>query len=287
MNAIQAVRDYYSLFGTRGVLLAAKARLLRKLMGVEVSIPGIKHSVCVRLRTSDVSVLRQVFVLAEYDCEFSKSPRLIIDAGANIGLTSVFYANKYPEARIIAIEPEQSNFQLLRQNAAPYPKITPIQAALWNNDMELDLFDPGLGHYGFQTNAKPEAKLAIGCCSKVRGITMDKLIKEYALDFIDILKMDIEGSESEVFQNSASWIEKIGVVVIELHDRIRAGCSESFHGASKSFRLVMEKGETLFLARKEYFPGSPLPRTQMSGSPAFDSTKMSDSIKCKIIGEFN
>ena len=64
------------------------------------------------------------------------------------GFASIYFANKYPGAKIIAIEPEQSNFELLKDNIAPYPNIIPIQAALWHKNEEINLIDPGLGKSG-------------------------------------------------------------------------------------------------------------------------------------------
>jgi len=67
----------------------------------------------------------------------STEPDVIVDAGANIGLASICFANKYANATIIAVEPEQSNFELLEENVAPYPNIVPVQAALWYEDSEV------------------------------------------------------------------------------------------------------------------------------------------------------
>lgn len=251
MSALQAIRSYYSLFGSYGVLLAAKARLLQTSIEAIVSVPGIKHPVHLRLRTTDVSTLWQVLVIAEYDCEFSKSPRVIVDAGANIGLTSVFYANKYPEAKIVAIEPESSNFEILKKNTESYANVAPVHRALWKENKELSVIDRGLGHYGFQTVDRPVSDSG-DRRGRVLGITPDKLMADYDLKYIDIMKLDIEGAEVEVFQNPSSWIDRVGVIVIELHDRLRTGCSRSVYLAAKDFEFESRKGETLFLMKKEY-----------------------------------
>src|SRR5437016_4311562 len=149
MSGLRTFREYYSLFGGRGVWLAAQARFRRKCMEVAVVVPGVRHPVRVRLRTSDVSTFKQVLVRAGYDCDFGRAPRVVVDAGANIGLTSVFYANKYPQAKILAIEPAKSNFRLLEANTAPYPQIIPVQAALWKEAEQLNIIDAGLGNWGF------------------------------------------------------------------------------------------------------------------------------------------
>jgi FkbM family methyltransferase len=252
MAIIDGIRGTYSLFGFSGLVLVTKSRLLRKPVEVAVSAPGILHPVHLRLRTSDVSVFSQVFVIDEYNMEFQKYPRVIVDAGANIGLTSIFYANKYPEARILAIEPESSNYEILKKNIAPYSKITAVHAGLWKDNKDLNVVDPGLGKYGFQTMDHRESGRSDNIES-VPGVTIDRLMADYELEHIDILKIDIEGAEKEVFENASSWINRVGVVEVEMHDRLKTGCSQAVYAATKTFDFECRKGETVFLVRKEYW----------------------------------
>jgi FkbM family methyltransferase len=224
---------------------------MRRPLEVRVSGAGIKYPLHLRLRTSDVSLFSEIIVNEEYDSCFSRSPEVIVDAGANIGLTSVFYANKYPEARIVAVEPALSNYVMLQKNAAPYSNILPIHGALWKENKDICVSDPGAGQWGFQTHDGSE--LAPGKMRVyTRGITMDRLMSDCGLNHVDILKIDIEGSEREVFGNSAPWIDKVGVVVVELHDRVRPGCSRSAYLATGEFEVEWHKGETTYFVRKEY-----------------------------------
>jgi hypothetical protein len=68
---------------------------------------------------------------------------------------------------------------------------------------------------------------------------------------IDILKVDIEGSEKEVFENSSTWIDRIRVIVIELHDRYKKGCSQAVWRAATEFCYRLQRGDTAILLRKE------------------------------------
>jgi FkbM family methyltransferase len=185
---------------------------------------------------------------AEYDLDLSIPPRVIVDAGANIGLTSVFYANKYPQARVLAIEPETSNYEILEKNAAPYPNITCIRRALWRSDTAVTIADPGSGHWGFQTVEEAGKTRS----SEVEGITVNSLMARFAIDYIDFFRIDIEGAEHEVFESSSPWIEKVGVIAIELHDRLKTGCSRSVYLATKNFHWEIRRGETIFLGREEF-----------------------------------
>jgi FkbM family methyltransferase len=252
MSILDAIETYYGLFGATGLFLAAKARILQRPIEATAEVPGVRFPVYVRLRTTDVSVFRQVLVIKEYDYEFSKTPRVIVDGGANIGLTSVSYANRYPDALIVAVEPEPSNFALLKKNVAPYSNVIAIQAALWKDTSHVNILDPGLGHYGFRTVAMSAAEPHQDTSASVRAVTVDKLMADLKLSFIDILKIDIEGSEKELFEKSARWIDRIGVIAVELHDHLKPGCARSVYLAAAEFERVWRQGETVFFARAEY-----------------------------------
>lgn len=176
-----------------------------------------------------------------------------MDAGANIGLASIYFANQYPDTKIIAIEPEQSNFSVLQKNVVHYPNITPVQAALWHKNEKIYLFNPGLGKWTFMTKSKDEAKKNLkNICHAVNGVTADKLINDYKLNKIDILKTDIEGAEKEVFSNTSAWIHKIDALIVELHERMKPGCKKSFYTGLNGFDQEWKRGENTFLMRGDF-----------------------------------
>jgi hypothetical protein len=112
-------------------LLAISANLLTgRPQCLALQSRELKHPLFLRLHTSDAATYRDTFTEQEYDFPLSFEPYSIVDVGANCGMTAVFYANRYPQARIIALEPEPSNFAALKKNVAQYPKITPMQGAL-------------------------------------------------------------------------------------------------------------------------------------------------------------
>jgi len=76
-----------------------------------------------------VLTFEKIFLDREYDLSFlNLDPKVIIDGGSNVGYASVFFANRYPDARIISVEPEASNFRLLVKNTRSYPNVTRIRA---------------------------------------------------------------------------------------------------------------------------------------------------------------
>jgi FkbM family methyltransferase len=226
----ELLKDYHRVFGPAGLALAARSRAMSDPGVATLTPAGARHPVTVRLGTSDISTYREVFLQHAYALELRTPPRVVVDAGANIGLTSVYFALRYPDARILAIEPEASNETLLAANAAPYPTITAVRGALWNADLPIDVVDPGLGKWGFRTRAANGHSGA-----QVPGMTIDTLMRTHGVDYIDVLKVDIEGAEREVFADPSAWIDRVGVIIVELHDRFRTGCSRAFYRATGGF----------------------------------------------------
>jgi FkbM family methyltransferase len=250
MSSLKNIRMYRRTVGMAGILSAVASRISGATRYCEVALPGYKHPFRLRVPSSDVYTYEQIFDNLEYDFSVEKPPQVIIDAGANIGLASIYFANKYPGARILAIEPERSNFELLKENVRPYPQVTPIHAALWNKNEEINLTDPGLGNWGFITE---DRKVSEAHASKsvhtVMALTVDDLLHDYGLERIDILKIDIEGAEKEVFSNSSSWLAKVDAIIIELHERTKPGCTRSFYCGSNGFTREWQQGENVYLSR--------------------------------------
>src|ERR1700676_1341600 len=126
MSTLYGPRMYYSLFGIRGLVVGARSKVFSTPLTIAVAVPGIVHPVHLRVRTTDVAVCREIFLKGMYESDFCGEPRGVVAAGANIGLSSVFYAKKFPNARIIAIEPESSNYEMLQKNTAPYLNVTAV-----------------------------------------------------------------------------------------------------------------------------------------------------------------
>jgi FkbM family methyltransferase len=234
------------------LLVLAKARILHRAVEIKVVTPGIAHPIHLRVGTSDVSLFRDILLNKEYEWELPKVPGVIVDAGANVGFSSIYYANRYPQAKVVCVEPESSNAMMLRKNMAYYPNSLVVEAALWSENGPVSLVDPGLGAWGFRT---------VPGASHVQGITVDRLMDQCGIRYIDLLKIDIEGAEAEVFADPSRWLGRVGAIAIEPHDRFRAGCSRSLFLATPDFS-VKRKGEMVFLARTGTVP--PLPSSMHS-----------------------
>lgn len=211
---------------------------------VRVNVPGILHPIKIRAGTSDISVFGQIFVDEEYSFPTDIRPELIIDGGANVGYASIFFANKYKNAHIIAVEPEKSNIELLKENTSYYPNIEIIESAIWNENTYLKVKDIGLGNWGFIVE-----KTKLSDIGAFKAITIQTLLEESGYEKIDILKLDIEGSEKEIFTNNyEDWLDKVSILIIELHDQMKSGCSNAFYSAIKNYSFKKtQRGENVVL----------------------------------------
>lgn len=208
----------------------------------KLKIHGYPHDVRFRHGTTDKLVIQQVLIDEQYDC-VGRLPNVftIIDAGANIGTASIFFLNRYSKAKILAIEPDADNFRLLRENLGPYgERAILLRKALWPRRAPLQIrrrtYRDG-GEWAHQVLAAEW-----GSQAETEGITVSDLITEHSLTTIDIMKIDIEGSEFDLFSsNDLDWIRIVRTIVIELHD---PSCRSAFFSAVNSIRgQSFESGE--------------------------------------------
>jgi FkbM family methyltransferase len=196
-----------------------------------------------RSETSDLAAFRHVFGGA-YDFELPAQPRLILDLGANVGYASVYLALRHPTARVIAVEPEPSNVVLLRRNVAALPRVDVVEGAAWPRSGRVSLQDPGKGQWGMRVQADGET-------GNVRAVTIAELLERVDVDWIDLVKIDIEGSERELFSENTGWLERVGVLVLELHDRFRPGCrgvlDDAIARSGVRFRELQQGEDVVFL----------------------------------------
>jgi FkbM family methyltransferase len=204
----------------------------------EITVAGRK--ITLRGATSDTLCFQKIWIANEYRSPFPlSSGPLIIDAGANIGLASIYLSTQYSGAKIIAIEPNQSNFALLCKNCAGL-NIELHRAALWSSAGTIEMFDAGQGHWAYAAK-DDRPSISVGT---VRTITIPEIIGTQHVAF---LKLDIEGAEREVML-SASWLDQIDVIAIELHDRYKPGCAEAFYKALRGRNFRQEiLGENIFI----------------------------------------
>lgn len=192
-------------------------------------------------------MFEQIFLSPELVLDGSYHPRLIVDAGANIGLSSIGLARRYPRATILALEVESSNFELLTRNSAPYPNIRPLRLGLWSHRSHLAIANPEDEKYGFRVVEVPAATPG-----SIEAVGVAELLRLTSTSRIDLLKIDIEGAEMEVFQTgSERWLGSVDAMVIELHDDLRPGCRAALDSAIKGEGFLESRhGEYIVLTRR-------------------------------------
>ena len=124
---------YIDKHGVKGLIAFIKMKIGKTQA---IKMPNILYPIDLRSRTSDLPTFDQVFLGLEYNIDFTFQIERNIDAGGNIGLAAIYFANKYPNAKIISIEPEKDNFKMCLKNTKNYDNIIPMQKALSNNNGE-------------------------------------------------------------------------------------------------------------------------------------------------------
>jgi FkbM family methyltransferase len=224
--------NWIRLYGLKNGLKLFLSTLLKKRSKFYAKASFLKKPFELRNNVSDKAIFFQVFYEKQYDLygvDFPDATK-IIDGGANIGCASVYFSLRFPNAKVIAIEPEKNNFELLKKNAAPYTHIQCVQAGIWGENERLSLSNPGGGaaEFMFENNAFNEYS--------VNGVTISSILNSQGWNEVDILKLDIEGAEKEVFSaEDLSWLKKVKLLIIELHDRYKKDCTKAVFRALSGF----------------------------------------------------
>jgi FkbM family methyltransferase len=211
-----------------------------------VFLSPANRQIAIRLDTSDVKCVEQVFLAREYEIPFPETPSVIVDAGANIGMAALYFASRFPEAKIIAIEPEPSNFAILQKNCEGLENVSLIQGALWPTTGTLAIEDESAEKWGFKVT---DVFRLPDPASSVRAVTIPEIMARFGISEIDLLKLDIEGSERDLFLGRPQdWLGQVKMIVIELHDRYRPGCAQALYGALSGREFAQEiRGENIFI----------------------------------------
>jgi len=182
-----------------------------------------------RYNRDDFAILRGTFMSRVYDVDIGEV-KTIIDAGSHIGCVAIYYAKKYPDAKIYCFEPDEESYNLSGVNAAM-------------NEVDLNIHQIGISnHSGIlrfnKNNANPSYSF-IGDKGKGRKIpitveSLDKIFKIFNLKQVDILKLDIEGHEPQAFEGMAKTKHKIKHILLENHS--------AFYSLEKIKKIIKDNG---------------------------------------------
>ncbi len=234
------------LLGSRKLLAIWRAQLMGDGEPIVTQVRSLGRPIILRPLSSDVAVLKQIFVQGEYDITFDFEPNAILDGGANCGLSTVFFANRYPRSKIVAVEPDTNNFELLIRNVDGIPNIVPVNAAIWSEDSYATEVSGTQDTWSFQFREAPR-----GTSGGVTALSIHTLAAQTQLDNFDIVKLDIEGAEKALLESNYSWLSSAKVLIIEVHERYAPGITALLTERATQFGFeVRVSGENYVLVRQ-------------------------------------
>lgn len=225
MHLYKSICTFGILGGLKYHIQYLKARVARGY-GSSEKIDSLclwkKIPIFYRPGSSDILLIHSILVWeGEYDIELDTSKfEIILDLGANIGLFSILYGIKYYKKLIVAVEPEKKNYQLLKQNIESLDgNVHSINSGIWWRDANLEIVNNGM-NWGFTVK---ESDLDENKNKKdtINGINIDTICKKFNLKGSMLVKMDIEGTEREIFEHieEQEWINRTSYLIMEIHDK--------------------------------------------------------------------
>ena len=183
------------------------------VFSAQIKVGPDSRRVELRRFAGDIFVLYEVLCDKCYFIPASMLPpenvRVVVDCGANVGITSLFLAAQYRSARIYSIEPDSDNFALLKRNVCQEQRILPICGAIVGSERKQVYLTTDAPAWGNSITASKDGVA-------VKAYTIDEICQENGLTRIDLLKVDIEGAEKELFANG-HFLERVGCGIVELH----------------------------------------------------------------------
>jgi FkbM family methyltransferase len=216
---------------------------------IEVKMPQLRFPFYLRL--CDTWLIDEVFVKGQFaELGLSSVPNYIIDGGANLGLFTIWVKHCFSNTNVFCVEPDPVNFEILIRNMQFYNNIKLINAGLWNKNTTLQVQEE------FAGSGKSVVKE--DTAGTINAFSINHIMEQYNIPYIDLLKLDIEGSEKIVFgSNYESWLPKVKTILIELHDQYYPGCGKTFFTAiNKVFNdweyKLKDMGSAVVIINKDF-----------------------------------
>jgi FkbM family methyltransferase len=137
-------------------------------------------------------------------------PSKILDLGAYVGYTAVYFANRFPSTSIISVEPPGSNFDALVANTVAYPNVRCLAAAVWHERGELTLADCSYGDWGLSFTPGDAGRPA----EKVPGYTITNILELHGWNGVDLIKCSSHGGRVDtLLRPRPDWLENTATVI--------------------------------------------------------------------------
>jgi FkbM family methyltransferase len=173
--------------------------------------------------TTDPLVLQQVLLKtgrkAEYYLPPLFRPQVILDIGSNIGASILYFRDRFPKAKIIGFEPHPETFSVLQKNVEGLPSVSVLNCGLGAANSRVSVPSEMINFGAFSTKGRQRSqsqeRKMVDCDIR----RLDDVLPELGIDQIDLIKIDCEGAEADVFAGLSSQIlERCQWIVGELHD---------------------------------------------------------------------
>lgn len=208
----------------------------------------LRHPVLCRPRTTDINVFNQIFLHREYRClDDVQDVGLIIDCGANVGFSAAYFLSRFERSFVIAVEPDPENFAALQVNLSPYKgRHRSVCSGVWSRRVGLVLAGSTLGPG--QEWGRTVREVLPDEQPMMMAIDVGSLLSGSGFERISVLKIDIEGSEAEVFAaNYESSLGKVDNMVIECHGH---HCVRAVTEAVSTQKFQMSRCDELLVFRR-------------------------------------
>jgi FkbM family methyltransferase len=198
--------------------------------------------------------LSEIFVHEIYKIKLPSKP-LIIDCGANIGISVLYFKRRFPESIVIAFEPDQENFEILNLNVNSFQlkNVELNNAAVWVENTYLNFTNDS------SMSSKIEPENAVSSSSLVKATRLYDIIDQT----IDLLKIDIEGAEYKVLLDIESKLHYVQNMFFEYH-----GSFSQVHELTNIFTILVKNGFKYYI--KEATPVYDHPFIRTEKSPMYD-----------------
>jgi FkbM family methyltransferase len=247
LRSVLRLRDY-ELRMARGELVEGRT------LELQMKSP-VRGMVSLREVGSDILTFHEVIKDQVYKDILVKLKRCetVIDLGANIGLASLYFASRYPSSRLLAVEPNPPTHKVLATNLRELieaGRCRTLQAAVWGSERQL-VADPSKAHDHYSAFATREATGNENGDETMQGFPITRIIHDSGFDHVDLLKVDIEGAEVELFKGDLDWLRRIGVIAVEFHHDSRQVCRFDEIMGAYQFRIYDQDPHTVLAVREE------------------------------------
>ncbi|MEP7110936.1 MAG: FkbM family methyltransferase [Ferruginibacter sp.] len=196
--------------------------------------------------------LKEIFIDKIYKQELPDNP-FIIDCGANIGMSVIYMKEHFPQAEIIAFEPDETNFELLTRNISSfgYEGVLLNKEAVWNENTTLP----------FSNNSSMGSKIEMNSTTGTKEVKAVRL-KDFICREVDFLKIDIEGAENVVLTDIAGNLHFVKNMFLEYH-----GTFDQNKELVNMINIVNEAGFNFYIKEAAPIYNTPFERIKNPNSP--------------------